>query len=182
MITKYRCLVFTSVCLLGLMSARAQSPAPLPSPGPDQKKLEVYLGKWQVEGEAKESPYGPAGKFSSRDTTEWLPGGFFFTHRADGRQGSVEVRQLEVVGYDARNKVYTSRTFDNFGNAGSWKGTVQGNTWTWTGESIVAGKPLQERCTVVFATNVASYNVKCDYSPDGRTWTTNVELKGTRSK
>jgi uncharacterized protein DUF1579 len=158
----------------------AQAPAQVPTPGPEHKRLEVFLGKWTIQGDAKASPYGPAGKITATDTFEWLPGGFFMIHRSDGRQGTVEVKWTEILGYDARNKVYTTRTFDNFGNSGTWKSPLRDNTWAWTGESEVGGKPLKERCTV--AVNPPnSLTAKCEYSTDGAKWQPTLELKGARA-
>src|SRR5262245_24661157 len=71
--------------------------------------------------------------------------------------------------------------FDNLGNSGPWKGTVQGNTWTWTGDTEVAGKPLKERCTTVVA-GADALTSKCEYSSDGTKWLPNFELKYTRGK
>jgi hypothetical protein len=163
------------------MALGAQSPPSVPKPGPEQKRLEVFLGKWNVDGQAQASPYGPAGKLTSVDTWAWMPGGFFMTHHWDSKQGGVEIRGMEVLGYDGRSKVYTSRFFDNFGNSGPWKGTVQGNAWTWTGDTEVAGKPLKERCTTVVA-GADALTSKCEYSTDGAKWLPNVELKYTRGR
>jgi hypothetical protein len=159
----------------------AQSPAIAPKPGPEHKRLDAFAGTWNIEGQAQPSPYGPAGKLTSVDTYEWMPGGFFMTHHWDTRQGGVEIKGMEVLGYDSRGKAYTSRIFDNLGSSGSWKATVQGATWTWTGDTEVAGKPLKERCTTLVA-NAASFTTKCEFSTDGTKWLTNFDLKGTRAK
>lgn len=163
------------------MALAAQSPSSVPKPGPEQKRLEVFLGRWNVDGEAQASPYGPAGKLTSIDTWAWMPGGFFMTHHWDSKQGGVEIKGMEVLGYDGRSKVYTSRFFDNLGNSGPWKGTVQGNAWTWTGDTEVAGKPLKERCTTIVA-GADALTSKCEYSTDGAKWLPNFELRYTRGK
>ena len=163
------------------MALSAQSTLSAPKPGPDHKRLEVFVGKWNVEGQAQASPYGPAGKLTSVDTWEWMPGGFFMTHHWDSKQGGVDIKGMEVLGYDGHSKVYTSRFFDNLGNSGPWKATVQGNTWTWTGDTEVGGKPLKERCTTVVAGPDAMTS-KCEYSPDGAKWSPNFELKYARAK
>ena len=111
----------------------AQTPAPVPQPGLEHKRLDAFVGKWSSEGEAQPSPYGPAGKMTSVETFAWLPGGFFMIHQWDTRQGAVEIKGMEIMGYDGRSKVYTSRFFDNFGNSGSAKATLHGNTWIWAG-------------------------------------------------
>ena len=163
------------------MALGAQSTASAPKPGPEHRRLEVFVGKWNVDGQAQASPYGPAGKLTSVDTWTWMPGGFFMTHHWDSKQGGVEIKGMEILGYDSRSKVYTSRFYDNLGNSGPWKGTVQGNAWTWTGDTEVAGKPLKERCTTVVATADAMTS-KCEYSTDGGKWLPNFELKYTRGK
>lgn len=159
----------------------AQSPTSPPKPGPEHKRLDAFAGKWNVEGQAQASPYGPAGKVTSVDTFAWMPGGFFMTHHWDWRQGAAEIKGMEVLGYDSHNKGYTSRFFDNLGSSGSWKATVQGNTWTWTGDTEVGGKPLKERCTTIVA-NPDAFTSKCEYSPDGSKWLINLDVKGTRMK
>jgi hypothetical protein len=142
----------------------------------------MFLGKWTQVGEAQASPYGPAGKLTSTDTYEWLPGGFFMLHRWEARQGAVESKGTEILGYDARNRVYRSHVFDNFGNSASYKFTLQGNTWTVTGDSEVAGKPLKERVTAVFGNPATSFSLKAEYSTDGATWLPNLSLTSTRAK
>jgi len=174
-----RYLVTGAVVFAPLLIAASAQPA-LPKPGPDQKRMESYLGRWRVEGDAKASPYGPAAKFISVDTTEWLPGGFFFIHRFQGSQGPVAIKAMEVVGYDARRHVYTSQTFDSYGNAGAWTATVNGNTWTWSGNTEANGKHLKERCTVVFTAAATGYSVNCDWSEDGVRWASNFVAKATR--
>ena len=160
----------------------AQTPAQAPKPSPEHQRLEVFLGKWTQVGEAQASPYGPAAKLTSTDTYEWMPGGFFMLHRWEAKQGAVDLKGTEILGYDFRNRVYTSHTFDNFGNSGSFKGTVQGNTWTVTGDSEVGGKLLKERCIAVFANPATSISIKCEYSTDGAKWLPNFSLTSTRAK
>jgi hypothetical protein len=160
----------------------AQTSAQAPKPGPEHQRLEVFLGKWTQVGEAQASPYGPAGKLTSTDTYEWMPGGFFMLHRWEARQGAVDFKATEILGYDARNRVYTSHLFDNFGNSGSYKVTQQGNTWASTGDSEVGGKLLKERYTIVFRSPATSFSLKAEYSTDGAKWLPNFSLTSTRAK
>src|SRR5262245_28410174 len=145
--------IILSVSLLSLLvvsAVAAQQSPQAAKPGPEHQRLEMFLGKWAQVGEAQTSPYGPAGKVTSTDTYEWMPGGFFMLHRWEAKQGALDFKATEILGYDARNRVYTSNIFDNFGNHGAYKISLQGNTWTLTGDSEVGGKPLKERCTTVF--------------------------------
>jgi Protein of unknown function (DUF1579) len=175
----------SSLCVLfllvGGLALAAESPTAVAKPGPEHKRLDAFVGTWNTEGQAQVSPYGPAGKMTAVDKFEWMPGGFFMIHHWDARQGGVEIKGMEVLGYDSHSKVYTSRFFDNFGNSGPWKATVQGNAWTWTGDTEVGGKPLKERCTVTVVSPDAITN-KCEYSSDGAKWLPNFDLKSTRAK
>ena len=165
--------------LVATATLSAQSAAPA-KPGPEHQKLSAFVGTWNSEGTSQESPYGPAGKVSAVETYEWLPGGFFLSHKWDVKQGSLQFQGMEIIGYDARNKAYTSRFFDSLGNSGTLRGRVQGNAWTWTGDSDVAGKPLKERCTTV-AVRAEVFTNKCEYSLDGVKWQVNFEQRSTRA-
>ena len=166
--------------LVAVAALSAQSAPAAPTPGPEHKRLEVFVGKWTGTGKSLASPYGPAGPISSTDTYAWLPGGFFMAHHWDVKQGATIIKGMEVMGYDAKTKTYTSTFFDNAGNTGVFKGSVQGTTWTWTGDTEVAGKPLKERCTSDMAGG--GYIGKCEYSSDGTKWMPNFDVKNTKSK
>jgi hypothetical protein len=62
-----------------------------PKPGPEQKRLEVFIGKWMTEGETVASEGLRAVKILASDVYEWVPGGFFVPHTAYGRVGSIGV-------------------------------------------------------------------------------------------
>jgi hypothetical protein len=102
------------------------------------------------------------------------------SHKWEVRQNGVEIKGMEVLGYDSHARTYTSRFFDNFGNSGSVRASVQGNTWTFTADSEVGGKPLKERGVVVVRGD--SMTSKWDYSTDGSTWKPNFDVKGIRTK
>ena len=141
----------------------------------------MFVGKWNTEGEAQPSPWGPAGKMAGVDTFEWLPGEFFMMHRWEVRQGTVDIKGVDILGYDARSKVYTLQYFDNFGESGLQRGGLQGDSWTWTHDSTFEGRPLKLRCMDEFeSTDVMRH--KCEYSTDGTKWMPSIELRGTRAK
>ena len=167
--------------LLVLAAAALSAQSAPAKPGPEHQKLSAFVGTWNSEGQAQDSPYGPAGKLSAVDTYEWLPGGFFLSHKWDVKQGNTQFQGLEIIGYDGRNKAYTSRFFDSMGNSGTLRARVQGNAWTWTGDSEVAGKPIKERCTVVVV-RADVYTNKCEYSTDGAKWLPNFEQRSTRAQ
>ena len=81
-----------------------------PTPSAEHKRLEVFVGKWNVEGksyaegQSNESLQVSSDKMKFVQTCEWLPGGFFLVNRWDGRVGESEFNGMEVVGYDAANQ------------------------------------------------------------------------------
>ena len=100
------------------------------------KRLDAFVGKWNTEGEIKESPFGPAGKLIGTDTYEWLAGEFFLIHRVDVRMGNQKNESIEMIGYDAQSNSYPMHSFDSQGNSVIMRAGVAGDPWTFTGESM----------------------------------------------
>ncbi len=61
-------------------SHSAQVPKQPSVPGPEHKRLAVFLGKWNLEGQQYDGLVGSAAKIVAVETYEWLPGGFFLVH------------------------------------------------------------------------------------------------------
>jgi hypothetical protein len=142
--------------------------------------LAVFVGTWNVEGQAEASPWGTAGKIKGVDTYEWLPGNFFLVARSQWMQGTTDWRATAVTGYDKRRKAYTTHIFDNAGNSGLSQCTMNGNTWACQFDGEVGGKPLKARSTAVVAANVIT--AKGEISLDGSKWMRDFETKSTRVK
>src|SRR5262245_60288603 len=120
------------ICLMFAVAAMlAQAPSQGPKPGPENKKLEQFVGTWTYEGETKKSPFGPAGKITGTDVYEMLPGGFFLQHRWDEKNPLGSVKGLEIWGYDPLKKVYTYNNFTSLGEIGSGTFTFNGNTFNY---------------------------------------------------
>ena len=158
----------------------AQAPS-AQKPGAEQKKLETFVGTWTYVGEAKTNPYGPAGKINGTDVYEMLPGGFFLTHHWDETNPIGKLKGVETWGYDADKKGYAYSYYTSFGEMGSGAISIAGNQWTFTSSGTTFdGKRAWSRCTTTVA-SATSFAVKCDASPDGKTWAADV-FRGTWSK
>lgn len=107
-----------------------------PRPGPEQKRLEAFVGTWNTQGEIRGGDSGPAAKFHATDTYEWLPGGFFLVHRWDAHMPDGNTQGIEIIGYDASSKAYTMHTFDSQGNADTMRASIEGDIWMFEGESL----------------------------------------------
>ena len=159
---------FTSLLL-------AQAPAAPPKPGPEHKKLEVFVGKWTVEGEVKANQFMPASKAVSTETCTLGPGGFYVECRNESQSGT----RLAILGYDSHAKVYTSYYASSVGLVGTGTGTVNGNTWTWMVDDRFAGDAVKGRTTITMS-SPTQYTFKYEMADEKGGYTTIVEGKATK--
>lgn len=160
--------------------ALAQEPPQMPTPGPEHQRLHYYIGNWNAEMEMKAGPFGPGGKITGVFHNEIFPGGFFLIQRFEGKSYIGELNGLAIMGYDAEKKVYTYHDINNWGETGDYTGTVQGDVWTWTSESMMGGQMMKSRFTLR-EISPTSYSSKFEVSSDGSTWITTMEGKGTKA-
>jgi len=97
-------------------------------------RLEPLAGCWHVEGDVQKSAYGPASHWSSDERCEWLPGQRFLVNRWDARVGERDFKGMAVFGYDP-HRGYFARFHDNAGNAPDYTVSMDGATWTLTGDA-----------------------------------------------
>jgi uncharacterized protein DUF1579 len=158
----------------------AQNPPQPPKPGPEMKRLEYFVGNWTSELEMKPSSFGPGGKMTSKDQTEWMPGGFFVVTHSKWTGAMGDGTGLAVMGYNADEKVYTYNDFNSVGEAGYSKGTVNGDTWTWTSIVKMGDKKMNGRFTLK-ELSPTSYSFKFETAPEGGEWSTVMEGKSTKT-
>jgi hypothetical protein len=107
-----------------------------------------------------------------------MPGGFFLVAQS---YSAGKWAELTVIGYDPNQKVFTHTSFKGSGKTEVWKGTADDNTWIWTKNETVDGKPVTERLTID-KTSATSYSFKVDMEPEGGSWSTVVEGSGIKTK
>lgn len=152
-------------------SVMAEMTKDAPKPGQETQKLAVFAGDWTSEIEASESPFGPAGKYTVNEQAEWFPGSFFLISHSDCKGPMGDSRGMSVMGYDPEKKVYTFHAIDSRGMSESATGTVAGDTWTWTNESMVDGRKVKGRY-IMSDVSPTAYSFKYETSTDGGPWTT----------
>jgi Protein of unknown function (DUF1579) len=174
--------IVSAVCFVVFCAGAslAQDASQMPKPGPELKRLQYYVGTWKSEFDMKAGPMGPGGKMVGTDQSQMMAGGFFVVTHTDGKTAMGEIKELAVMGYDAAAKVYTYDAFNNLGEADHFKGTVQGDTWTWTSESNVAGKVTKMRFTSK-EVSPTMYTMKLEMATDSG-WTTVMEGKSHKAK
>ena len=171
--------MFVVAFVLFAVSAWAQM---APTPGPELKKLDYFVGSWSTEGTIQPGPWGNGGKFTANDKTEWMNGNFFVVGHSDfkmppelGGDGT----ETSVMGYDTDQNTYTFDAFNSQGRHESSKGTLSGDTWTWTSSANYGGQEIKQRLTIKVA-SPTSYTMKFEVSTDGTNWTTFMDAKSTK--
>ncbi|HTD24639.1 MAG TPA: DUF1579 family protein [Terriglobales bacterium] len=157
----------------------AQAPPQAPKPGPELKRFDYFVGTWATEADMKPSPYGPGGKFTGIDRTEWMPGNFFLLIHSDFNSPMGPGKELAVMGYKTDDKVYTYNAYNSMGEADHSTGTVEGDTWTWMSNDKIGGKEIKGRFTMKIV-SPTSYTFKYEMASETGEWATLMEGKATK--
>lgn len=138
----------------------------------ENKKLEVFIGRWQTSGEIYE-----AGKVTGRvdaiDTYEWLHGEYAMIHYADSSMGEQKVHGIEIIGYDPSREAYFAPFFDDQGSVGWEEIRLEEDRWTWRGENVMGVK--YHRCVATFI-DLDTITAKHEKSSDGKVWDKWMEI------
>lgn len=156
-------------------------PSKSSEPSADHKRLNIFVGKWKVEGKSyaegssNENLQVSFVEMNFMQTCEWLSGGFFLMNRWDGHVGKSIFNGMEVIGYDTESRSYFSRFFDNAGNAPSYQVTVCENVWTYNGEL--------QRATFEFSDDGKTMKTHWDWKKaDSENWQPLCDLTATKSE
>jgi hypothetical protein len=167
-----------SIVTLQVAAGQDQPPA---KPGTAQARLAYFVGKWKAEGEVKPGPMGPGGKITTTDDCQWFEGKFSVICRSEGTTPNGPTRSIGILGYSTEEKVYTYYGVDNSGMTMSSvpKGTIQGDTWTYTDESTMGGQKVKSRVTIK-EVSPKSYTFRMEFQgPDGK-WVPAMESTNTK--
>jgi len=110
-----------------------------------------------------------------------MDGGFFLISHSDFKSAMGNGSGLAVMGYNAEDKVYTYDEYNSVGEAEHSKGTIDGDTWTWTSEEKMGGQTMKGRF-VMKILSPTSYSFKYEMSQDGTNWTTAMDGTAAKSK
>jgi hypothetical protein len=126
------------------------------------KLLAALKGHWRTQGQTVATKGSPSIPIDGTDTYEWLPGGFFMIHHVDVRMGQDEAKTLEVIGYDVATNTYPTTFFDNQGNTGSYRATINNGVWTFQGAA--------DRATLTIGDRGNTMHAHWERSDDGSPW------------
>jgi hypothetical protein len=175
-----RLVAFAVVSVSGLQFAAAQAPQ-APKPTPEHARLGYFVGKWTAEGEMKPGPMGAGGKMTMTDNCEWFEGRYSVICRSEGTTPMGPTKNIGILGYSTEEKVYTYYGVDNSNMtmASVPKGTLRGDTWTYTDEGMMGGKKVKSRVTIK-ELSPTEYTFRMEMQgPDGK-WAPMMESKNTK--
>jgi hypothetical protein len=81
-----------------------------PKPDPALKRLEKFIGTWEMKGRTLESKED---NVVGRATFEWLPGGFFLQQHIELNYMGMELRSLELIRFEPETQTFPSYVYSN---------------------------------------------------------------------
>ncbi len=173
---KTAAMILAATLALGAMATAQMEP---PKPGPELKKLDVFVGSWTLDGNMKPGAMGPGGSMTENEKCEWMQGDFYLVCHSDYKSSMGNGVGLSVMGYSAEDKAYTYREFNSFGEFDDSRGTLDGDTWTWNNDEKMGGMTMKGRFTMKM-TSATSYSFTFDMSQDGTKWSTVMDGKASK--
>ena len=147
-------LIFAALLVLPCTAAAQGSP--------EQKRLDVMVGRWRVDVDLKATPLSQATKATGTEECEWFAGRHVVCRsEAKGPAGSYS--QMRTFSYVAARKEYALYAVDSLGSALLAHGQVNGDTWTFT-------------------TNQPAFNIRLTLKMAAGGYTANAEFTGLDGK
>ena len=175
-----RRLTFVAIAFVLVLSSLAAVQAPMPTAGPEHKRLNYFAGSWTLTGTAMDSPMGKGGPMTMKETCELMEGGFAIVCRSQGKGPMGPQRAVSIMSYDAEKKAYSYTAAESNMPVFTASGQVNGPTWTWTAQSSMGGQTITTRVTVT-EKDPKSYDFVMELSMDGKTFARLAEAKVTKS-
>jgi len=158
---------FSSLVFLVLIAAAASAQV-----GPEQKKLDAFVGKWRTDVQFKGASPSSA---SGTEDCEWFAN-MHVVCRSELTGPAGLYRSMRVISYVPSLKQYAVYTVDSLGYAMLTMGTNSGNTWTFAS----GGQGWQAR--LVLKTSGSGMTSTSDYAGADGKWITTASGKSTRLK
>ena len=128
-----RCLAL-SIILVLLVNICVYGQSSAPTPPPEIKKWEVWIGDWNLSGIAKDTPTGPEYKVNWHLHKHWVLNGFLVQVDQTWQSKGQELHSMEILSYDPVKKVHTVSGFSDDG--WTWALTATFNKATTTEEGV----------------------------------------------
>ncbi len=174
---KRNIIVLSLTFVLFALAAQAQTNPP--APGPENKKLEVFVGTWTGDGKAETTPFAKGGPTTGTMTCAMYTGGYHLICDSDDTGPMGKIKSHSIYGYSSEKKQYFNFGIDSSGFGGPGTAKVQGSDWTFEGSDTMGGKTYWFR-TLVKLVSPKELTYKSEFSEDAKTWKPMAEGKMTR--
>ena len=122
----------------------------LPEPAAELKKLQVFAGKWLVEGQNfSGAPFAVNTDFTGVQTYDWFPGNFYLVGRWDRQFDEEEHVGIGMYGFNLETHELYLTTYDNMGHEKNYNIDSYRHIWKFTNEN--------ERGTIVFSSDEQTF-------------------------
>ena len=168
----------TAVLMAGLLaipSIAVGQTAAAGQPSPDQKKLDVMVGKWSIEVDTKATPLSPASRASGTEECQWFANRHVVC-RSEAKGSAGTYSQMRTLSYLPARKQYVAYTIDSLGSALVAYGQVSGDTWTFATEQPA----FNIRLTLKIA--AGGYTALAEFAGADGKFLPLSEVKATRAK
>jgi hypothetical protein len=159
-----------AACLLAFVPAPSSA-----QPGPEQKKLDAFVGRWRIELDVKATATTAAGKASGTEDCEWFANQHVVC-RSEATGAAGLYRSMRTLSYVPAGKSYASYTIDSLGYAVLTFGQAVNNTWTFSSEAT----GFKVRSVVKLTKD--GYTATSEYAGADGKWTTASVVTATRAK
>ena len=99
-------------------------------------QYEIFIGTWNTTGNVLAVGDATATKLLATDTYQWMPGRKFILHEVDARFGPEVSRSVEIMGFDLKQKKYTSRSYDDQGVSEEFELELHRKHWRISGHNV----------------------------------------------
>jgi len=167
--------------LAGLVNTCVYGQSSAPTPPPEIKKWEVWIGDWNLSGIAKDTPTGPEYKVNWHLHKHWVLNGFLVQVDQTWQSKGQELHSMEILSYDPVKKVHTVSGFSDDG--WTWALTATFNKATTTEEGVAKGPDgatVTSRTDWQFSSDGKELSGTQQSGQNGIRWTA-FTVKGTKS-
>jgi hypothetical protein len=168
-----RCMKLAGLVIVALLAIPLVATAQQPSP--DQKKLDVMVGKWNIEIDTKATPLSPANKASGTEECQWFANRHVVC-RSEAKGSAGMYSQMRTLSYLPARKQYVAYTIDSLGSAVVAYGQVTSDTWTFTTDQPA----FNIRLTLKIA--AGAYTALAEFAGADGKFVPLSEVKGMRAK
>ena len=174
------CLVAWFVVIVVGVAWSQEKPAAAAKPGPELQALAGLVGNWKTEGEALETPLGPAFKWSGTIESVWFPGEHAVVRNLDETSGSGRnYKSLDVIAFDQGKGTCAMFNITSQGTYDLVPVNASGDRLSFQFNVAEQGKEYIIRCTLTGLGGDTLTFVQ-EYSTDGANWKPLAKSTDTR--